>query len=54
MQILELTVLLYDRGNDCESVNDAQKELFTQKGHSIGAIPPSSNSLLYHAKCMLA
>ena len=51
MPILEhFTGLLDDRGSACDSVNDARKELFTQKERSMDAIPPTSNSLLYHAK----
>ena len=42
--------MLDDRGSACDSVNDARKELFTQKEGSVDAIPPTSNSLLYHAK----
>ena len=49
--ILEKFVIqLYDRTNLKTNVNDARKELFTQKGRSIDHIPPTSAALLQHTQ----
>ena len=43
-------VLRYDRTSNFECVNQAQKQLFTQKGRSIEGIPPSKAALIQHTK----
>ena len=43
-------VLLYDRTSNFECVNQARKQLFTQKGRSIEGIPPSKAALIQHTK----
>ncbi len=51
MPVLErYVVLMYDRTSTCQSVNDARKHLFTQKGRSIDMIPPTSAALMQHTK----
>jgi len=49
-QIERFIVLIYDRASESENVNDARKYLFTQKGRSMDAIPPTQSSLLCHVK----
>ena len=41
---------MYDRTSSCNSVDDARRELLTQKGRSIEFIPPTAAALLQHAK----
>ena len=51
MPIIErFVVLMYDRTSSCESVDDARRGMFTQKGRSIELIPPTSAALFQHAK----
>lgn len=51
MCVLETyVVLLYDRTSTDTSVDVARRRLFTCKGRSIDAIPPTSASLLQHTK----
>ena len=46
-QLLErFVILLYDRASNLECVNQAWKQLFTQKGRSIEGIPPTKASLI--------
>ena len=39
-------VLLYDKTSDQVSVNDARKQLFTQKSHSLENMPPTEGSIV--------
>ena len=48
--IERFVVLMYDRASCCERVDDARRELFTQKGRSIECIPPTSAALFQHTK----
>ena len=51
MPMLEhFVVLLYDNASTCTRIDEPRKELFTQKGRSIDAIPPTSAALLQHVK----
>lgn len=43
-------VLLYDRTSSQDSVNQARKQLFTQKGRTIDGIPPTQAALIQHTK----
>lgn len=43
-------VLMYDKTSLCESVDDARQELLTHIGRAIELIPPTSASLIQHAK----
>jgi hypothetical protein len=43
-------VLLYDRTSSQEHVNDARKQLFTQNGTGIDALPPTQEALRQHIK----
>ena len=43
-------VLLYDRTSNHEHVNDARKQLFTQKGRAIDALPPTREALRQHIR----
>ena len=43
-------VLMYDRTSSQQSVNQARKELFAQKGRSIDGIPPTQAALIQHAR----
>ncbi len=46
MSVLErFVVLLYDRTSDQVSVNDARKQLFTQKSRSLENLPPTQAAL---------
>ena len=50
-QLLErFVILLYDRASDLEYVNQAWKQLFTQRGRSIEGIPPTKASLIQLTK----
>ena len=40
-------VLVYDRTTMCTQVNDARKALFTKKGRSMDAIPPTAAALVH-------
>ena len=51
MALLErFVVLLYDRTSDIMNVNDASKQLFTQKSRSLENLPPSQEALKQHIK----
>ena len=51
LPVLErFVVLMYDRASQCQSVNDARKVLFAQKGRTLENIPPTADALLQHAK----
>jgi len=39
-------VLLYDRTSSQECVNEARKQLFTQKGRAIDGLPPTQAALI--------
>ena len=43
-------VLLYDWTSDLQTVNDARKQLFTQKSRSLENIPPTQAALKQHTK----
>ena len=43
-------VLLYDRTSSQECVNEARKQLFTQKGRAIKGLPPTQVALIQHIK----
>ena len=43
-------VLLYDRTSTQVLVNQARKELFTQKGRTIDGLPPTQAALIEHTK----
>ncbi len=46
----QFVVLLYDRTSSQECVNDARKQLFTQKGRAIDSLPPTQAALIQHIK----
>ena len=46
----QFVVLLYDRTSSQESVNQARKQLFTQKGRGIDGFPPTQAALIQHTK----
>ena len=46
----QFVVLLYDRTSDLLQVNDARKQLFTQKSRSLENIPPTCAALKEHVK----
>lgn len=51
MQAVErFVVLLYDRTSSQELVNEARRQLFTQKGRSIDGLPPTQAALVQHTK----
>ena len=51
LQPLErFVVLLYDCTSSQEYVNEARKELFTQKGRAIDTLPPTQAALVQHTK----
>ena len=51
MSVLErFVVLLYDKTSDQVSVNDARKQLFTQKSRSMENKPPTKGSIVQHIK----
>ena len=51
MALLEwFVLLLYDRTSDIMNVNDARKQLFTQKSRSLENLPPSQQALKQHIK----
>ena len=43
-------VLLYDRTSNQQCVNEARKQLFTQKGRAIDGLPPTQAALILHIK----
>ena len=43
-----LVILMYDCTSSQESVNQARKELFTQKGQAIDGLPPTLAALVQH------
>lgn len=43
-------ILLYDRTSTLDCVNQARKQLFTQKGRSIEGLPPTKAALILHTK----
>ena len=45
-----LVILLYDRSSSQECVNQARKQLFTQKGRAIENLPPTHAALTEHIK----
>ena len=49
-KVERFVMILYDRTSTLEHVNDARKQLFTQKGRSIDGIPPTQAALLEHTK----
>ena len=51
LSILEhFVVLLYDCTSSTIQVNEARKQIFTQKGRSIECIPPTQAALIEHTK----
>ena len=51
LPVLErFVVLMYGRASQCQSINDAGKVLFAQKGRTLENIPPPADALLQHAK----
>ena len=48
--IERFVVITYDRTSSYNSVDDARRELFTQKGRSIEMIPPTYAALDQHTK----
>ena len=45
MSVVEkFVVLMYDRTSECTTVNKARMDLFTRKGRTIEAIPPTSDA----------
>ena len=46
----QFVVLLYDRTSSQESVNQARKQLFAQKGRGIDGLPPTQAALIQHTK----
>jgi hypothetical protein len=43
-------ILMYDKTSDTENINETRKQLFTQKGRDIQAIPPTHAAFVQHAK----
>ena len=51
MMLLErFVVLLYDRTSGLETVNEACKQLFAQKGQSVDSLPLTKAALIEHTK----
>ena len=44
------TILLYDRTSSLVNVDEARKQLFTKKGCTMDAIPPTRAALVQHIK----
>ena len=44
------TILLYDRTSHLTSIDEARKHLFTKKGRTMDALPPSRAALIQHIK----
>ena len=52
MLLLErFVVLVYNRTSDIVEVNEARKQLFTQKSRPLENIPPTRAALEQHVKC---
>ena len=49
-RLQRFVVLMYDRTSDKTDVNQARKQLFTQKGRPLESIPPTQAALLQHTK----
>ena len=50
-QLLEqFTVILYDKTNNLQSVDEATRVFFCQKGKTMERLPPTQNALLQHSK----
>ena len=49
-QLEQSVILLYDRSSSQECVNEARKQLFTQKGRTIEGLPPTQAALTHHIK----
>ena len=49
----QFIVLIYDRNSSLDSVNEARKQLFTQKGRIIDGLPPTQAALLQHIERVL-
>ena len=47
------TVLMYDKANNLDSVNECRRTLFCQKGKSMENIPPTQAALLQHSRCAI-
>ena len=43
-------ILLYDHTSSQSSVNEARKQLFTQKGRVMDGLPPTQAALIQHIK----
>lgn len=51
LEVLErFVVLLYDRTSTAEKVNEARKQLFSQKSRSMDGLPPTRAALKEHTK----
>jgi hypothetical protein len=50
-QVERFVVLMYDRTSDTMEVNEARKQLFTQKSRTLENIPPTQATLRQHIKC---
>lgn len=48
--IEQFVVLMYDKSTKCRNVNAARRELFTKRGRTIDAIPPTHAALKQHVK----
>ncbi len=49
-KIERLIVIIYNRTSHLSCVNEARKEIFCQKSHSIDRIPPTKDALLQHIR----
>ena len=45
--------LLYDRASSEEKVNEARKQLFSQKGRPVDGLPPAQAALVEHTESCL-
>uniref|UniRef100_A0A1X7T7W9 Tesmin/TSO1-like CXC domain-containing protein n=1 Tax=Amphimedon queenslandica TaxID=400682 RepID=A0A1X7T7W9_AMPQE len=51
LEVLErFTILLYDRTSKAICINEARKHLFSKKGRSMDAIPPTKAALIQHIR----
>jgi len=50
LDVLERFVVLYDRASSGEKVNEARKQLFSQKGRPMDGLPPTQAALVEHTK----
>ena len=49
MRVLErFVILLYDRASTCSDINECRRILFTKKGRTVEAIPPTKDALKLH------